>query len=203
MSIRELCAFFPHHSQWPAFVIRALRNDWGPRSIAKAQLYARGQLTNDDIHRRDATLRHQVATAGKKYFGDSTWEAQKWLSDGGEDLDGKTWMTHAKRYVELYDIGVRKWEISKTQKVSATVGHATLFQVVEGVTRMPTGLDAGPVTKALEWAKEQGVEYLGKHTTADLPGIIEELGLEPPKEAKETADWDRNALLRLSIITDP
>jgi hypothetical protein len=157
--------------------------------VAKAQLFARGPIDKAAVLRRDNALRHQFSKAGKDRSGDRHWtkvasghrENPFAVPDHGDCLP-------------LYDVS--GWVRPAGPRPS---GPPNLVQLVTGVVNWPTGRDAGPVTRALLWAKTQGPVFLRTKTSEDIPDIIAEQGFEPPRQARETARWDVEGRFRLNI----
>lgn len=69
LSAVELATFYPLHTSWPEYLLRFFRNDWTMSLVAKAQLYARDDLTQGEHTKRSNALRKAKKTAGDNKYG--------------------------------------------------------------------------------------------------------------------------------------
>ena len=167
----ELLTFFPNHTQWPEAGLRLYRNGWAGLEIAKVQLHARGRLNKKSCDKRDSALKHQVLTNGAAFFNADKFQRAS--------------HAHLMTAVTTYDASAYAPRASVAWKLTTT----TLVDIARGVAIWPTGQDRGIVTQAIEYARQNGLNQL---TTADIPGLAQQLGFAAPSEASG-AQWDQRA----------
>jgi hypothetical protein len=69
LSAVELTTFYPHHTVYPGYLLRLLRNGWGMSQVAKAQLYPRNGYNKVEHTKRANAMRKAKKTAGDNHFG--------------------------------------------------------------------------------------------------------------------------------------
>lgn len=186
---RELCTYFPHSYQRPDVMNRARHEGWGASTLAKAQILARANSVDaKDIAKRTDALRQQALVAKAAY------------SAKGKEFPGIPFSKRATpAFGKISDFYIcNDFAHGKT----ASTGPPKLKQVVAGVVSHPEGDDEGPLTQALEYAMWKGVEFLAEHDINDLNWILAEIEVKVPKDV-ETREWDKEALFRLSLVTNP
>ncbi|KAF7197951.1 hypothetical protein HII31_00665 [Pseudocercospora fuligena] len=209
LGARELCTYFPHHARWPRYLLRLLRNDWRYKDIAKAQLYARAELTKDNLKSRDDAIRQQSLTNGHIYYNDNSWTMQDWFRD--HHADSAPYPAGAN-YPHVYTPGLDQaaWGPASQNTWTLAAGNVsttqlTFLEMWQGVVNHPTGQDAGVLTQILHWASQQGDFYMSTHTVTDIPNIVaaNQNRFVLPQEATRP-DWDQRALQRLRAnVPDP
>lgn len=196
MGARELCCYYPNHSQWADKIIRLLRNDWKLLDIAKAQLYHRTELNHANLVRRHNALRHQILVAGRDRYSNTNWTPTTWRNAAHPETHPFSAAPAGGGFLDLYDVS--GW-VPKRGRV-ATGGYPTFAQIRVGVNvdREPRGEDRGVFTQTVQWVfANHGDDWRRVHTIDEIPAIAAAQGFEQPSEARNTATWDQNAVARL------
>ncbi|KXT10345.1 hypothetical protein AC579_4958 [Pseudocercospora musae] len=193
----ELLTFFPNHNQWFQFMKRALRNKWSTEEMARMQLHARGQLTQDNFKTREAAMRHQVGVGGKAFYHNGAWTRTNWFASSHPDsIEFVSSPPDSGNNLDLYDISqdTPAWGPNSGNLSTAL---PTLYEVVDGVVNWPQGQDRGQLTQALGWAVQQGEQYLRSHDISNIPNIIATQQFRHPTNAGTLA-WDARARTRMN-----
>lgn len=179
----ELCTFFPNHTQWPNALLRLKRNGWVIKNIAKAQLFARANLTTATLVKRNAALRHQIVKARAEYHAARGNDAEPLdMTVAVNDGDATAWQpgeTVAKRIA---------------RKAIPSLLDVSLLDCASGVINWPQGEDVGIVSQCITLA----VMYqMPDWRVSDIPWLAQQYNCLFTPEASNCVQWDRNALVRL------
>lgn len=182
----ELCTYFPNHFQHPDVAERAVVNNWDRKILAKVQLHARGVLTSVEMHRSEGRM-------------------QKQFSIGTQELEnievGTSWnkTETARRIGPTKKHTANHWESRASyQGGAASWGHIRMDSIGQNVTNHPQGLDAGPVTRCINFALLNPQLPL---TTHHWHVVMRHLGIT---NTTLSADHDTQALARaMANIADP
>lgn len=167
----EFLTFFPLHIRWPEPGLRLYRNGWKSLSIAKAMLHARNKIdrhSDRSVQKRLSSMRHQVLSNGRHFFRD-------------EDF---TVLTYRNRMTPVTTYDATNYA---PREVIPTMFDAKLVDIAQGVVYWPKNDDRGVVTQAIEYAVQDNRQDL---TTAHIPHLVAELGLQEPSDASSPL-WDQ------------
>ncbi|KAF7197976.1 hypothetical protein HII31_00690 [Pseudocercospora fuligena] len=165
--------------------------------MARVQLHARGQLTQDNVKTREAAMRHQVGVGGKAFYSNGAWTRTTWFASSHHDsIEFVNSPPASGNNLHLYDIS-RDTPAWGPNSGSLSAELPKLHQVVDGVVNWPQGQDRGQLTQALEWAVQQGDQYLRSHDISEIPNIIAAQNFRHPSNAGTLA-WDARARTRVN-----
>ena len=109
-TIIEICTFIPQSLVLPILAMRLVRNGVTRKDLAKAQLYASGQLTIANLKTCEDRIQKQFSDGGKEIYGGATWNAGTATAQGPEnDLTAARWAVRSNsnevfRHYKLTDI---------------------------------------------------------------------------------------------------
>ena len=144
IGVLEICTFFPNWFQIPEVIVRAIRNGWTRRGIAKAQLHADNQLRRAHLKTAENRIQKQMSEGGNLWSGykkGEPWNLKEVADLGQED-----------------DLTANGWQLrcehDPDQKFMS-FEHITLADIRNQVprARWPTGQDRLLLTQCLEFAE--------------------------------------------------
>lgn len=162
ITLTEICTFFPSWFLLPEVAVRAVRNGWGRRDIAKAQLHAANLLDRENLAKAENRIQKQISDGGKHFCGlwgadDDRWNSEEQRTALGED-DGKSMVILKSAYLSRANVGksdltANDWTFRPPKRgTPAEYGHVKLADLVNGVVNPPDPLDQGLVTKCIAFA---------------------------------------------------
>ena len=183
ISMIEICTFFPSWFQIPDVAMRAIRNGWTRKDIAKAQLYAMNALNKANMKTTENRVQKQISEGGKRYLNlgaNDRWESDKRIEEMGAEVD----------------LGGAHWEL---RDPGATWGHVLLADIATGVVNWPQGEDCLLVTRCIRFALNN--QHL-RLDTSHYHRIIQSQGWAYPPPMDDAHDQRAVARLRRNV-NDP
>ncbi|KAK6384195.1 hypothetical protein LTR65_009767 [Meristemomyces frigidus] len=196
ISILEIMTFFPDWLQIPAFAMRAVRNGYTARDLAKMNLHSMGQLTKKSLETGRTRVTKQFTHGGLIYVGLKPTKSGEtpWSGDAFRRVHGSQ-----------NELTANEWELRWHLSIHARrmeFGHIKL-SVIHGrvpPNKWPTGQDRLLLTQCLEFARQNPQLDLD---TSHFDWIIHTHGLQTP-QVGSGADHDAASLTRFNrAVPDP
>ena len=194
----EICTFFPNWFQIPEVVIRAQRNGWSRKDVAKAQLYPLGLLNKANMKSAEDRIQKQFGDGGRLVVGlpaGQAWSADYATNMGPhDDLTATKWQFRS----EYPNVDANeKWQHMKL---------ADIGQQVPNRARWPRN---DPATVSNRLLLTQCIEFACLHPylnldTSHIQWLIDMKPFTLPQGVNLNASHDRDALQDLDIkVADP
>ena len=178
IGMMEICTFFPNWLMIPNVAVRAIRNGWGRKSLAKAQLNAIDQLTKSNLLTCENRIQKQISDGGKLYLRQdrkALWDSEK-LRELGVDnnLTAVHW-----RFRREYDQSIRgpNWGHIELKDIYSHVPHE----------RWPRGPDRLLLTQCFEYAREHPN---ANFDTSHIQWMVENLRFAAPNALDANHDME-------------
>ncbi|KAF2479529.1 hypothetical protein BDY17DRAFT_313334 [Neohortaea acidophila] len=192
ITITEICTFFPSWFLLPEVAVRAVRNGWGRRDIAKAQLHAANLLDRENLSKAENRIQKQISDGGKHFCGlwgaeDDRWNSEEQRMALGQDDD----------------LTANDWSFRPPKRgLPPVYGHVKLADLVNGVVNPPDPLDQGLVTKCIAFAASNPHLDLD---TSHWDWVIQQLSaIGSPSPQRLNAQYDIQAVERLRAnVSEP
>ena len=185
----EIMTFFPNWLQNPDVIVRAVRNGWVRKDMAKAQLNAIGQLDKKNLLTMENRIQKQISDGCKTWAAvEGEYKSKSFREEHGreEDLTAVDWQLRMEYEDERRG---QDWGYCRLSTIYGVVPRAD----------WPQGQDRLLLTQCFEFAADNNHIDLD---TSHIAWMIDHLGFDMPNEIDSA--HDREALDRLRTdVADP